>query len=233
MTNIKKKTNWLGLSFLCLVMPYVLENIRAWKGNWRGGKLRQKLTTVCFFCSISKCSTSPSSATSNGVWPWCGKRRQEDIRYGVVPTLKKSTIYQQSTKVNTAHTLPPSQMLCNTLCFTPEQESSAQWWWFYDSIHDQSNLNHGSAAPWLLLLKSKHPGPTYLSFQLLKRTLVLRRNVINLFYHIITYLNLQQQAKKFGSCFQIHEHLQNKTNQKSYFGAQIKKSVTFSLQLKL
>lgn len=28
------------------------------------------LTTLCFFCSFSRCSTTPSSATSNGVWPW-------------------------------------------------------------------------------------------------------------------------------------------------------------------
>lgn len=27
------------------------------------------LTTLCCFCRVSKCSTRPSSATSNGVWP--------------------------------------------------------------------------------------------------------------------------------------------------------------------
>lgn len=26
-------------------------------------------STLCFFCSVSRCSTRPSSATSNGVWP--------------------------------------------------------------------------------------------------------------------------------------------------------------------
>ena len=180
----------------------------------------QKLTTVCFFCSISKCSTSPSSATSNGVWPWCKKKtRGYSIQHAI--NTQKTTLYQWRIKLN-VHYSHSASVLSNVLLCSTAEKAKWQQWWFPDTIPHRSNFHQGSTAPWLLWLRSK-PRLKHMSICVVKSTLLDCEGSWTT-YCITVYLNLLKgcpsaAGQKLWGLFPHPWTFTNKRNPENYFGA--------------
>lgn len=174
---------------MCLLMPYVLQN-SVWKGNWRGGKWSarnspQSVSSAAFLNAQPVPHQPRRMASGPDV------RREEDIWYGTVLIFKKALFPSEEQK-GTCSTSPLPRFWV-TGCFTPEQgnpRDSDGWFMTQSMIRATSvmEMQFPDCCCSSLTARTKmfeFPG-------ILKTAFVLRRNVINLFYCMIVYLNLQK-----------------------------------------